>query len=70
MLYYQGRPQDLRGGGQEIFFSELEICMWRSDMLRMAKAYALLGGSGVCPLPRENFLKWCVLVYIWIRFCP
>ena len=36
----QGRPQDLRGGGQEIFFSDLEICMSRSDMLRMAKPCA------------------------------
>ena len=27
-------------GGQEIFFSDLEICMSRSDMLRMAKPCA------------------------------
>ena len=36
----QGRPQDLGGGGQEIFFSDFEICMSRSDMLRMAKPCA------------------------------
>ena len=29
--YIQGRPQDLAGGGgQEFFFSDLEICMSRS----------------------------------------
>ena len=38
----QGHPQDLvRGGGQKIDFSDLEICM-----LRMAKPCALLGCSG------------------------
>ena len=36
----QERPQDLGGGGQEIFFSDFEICMSRSDMLRMAKPCA------------------------------
>ena len=45
-----------RGGGQEIFFPDLGICMSRSDMLRMAKPCALLGGFGGM-LPRENFLK-------------
>ena len=40
----QGRPQDLGGGGQEFYFSDLGICMSRSDMLRMAKPCALLGG--------------------------
>ena len=45
-----------RGGGQEIFFSDLGICMSRSDMLRMAKPCALLGGFGGM-LPRENFFK-------------
>ena len=33
-------------GGQEFFFSDLGICMSRSDMLRMAKPCALLGGLG------------------------
>ena len=34
-------------------------------------ARAMLGGFGGMP-PREIFLNgaiWCVLVYIWIRFC-
>ena len=43
-----------RGGGQEYFFSDLEICMSQSDMLRMAKPCALLGGSEACP-PRKFF---------------
>ena len=50
-----------RGGGQEFFLCDLEICMSRSDMLRMAKPCALLGGFGGMP-PRENFKKWCNLV--------
>ena len=50
----QGRPQDLGGGGQELVFSDLEICMSQSDMLRMAKPCALLGGFGGM-LHRENF---------------
>ena len=53
---YQGRPQDLGGGGQEIFFSDLGICMSQSDMLRMAKPSAVLGGFGGM-LPREFFFK-------------
>ena len=57
-----------RGGRQEFFFSDLEICMSRSDMLRMATSCALLGGFGGMH-PREIFLKWCALVYILIRFC-
>ena len=36
-------------GGPRIFFSDLGICMSRSDMLRIAKPCALLGGSGTCP---------------------
>ena len=66
----RGVPRIWQGGGQEFFFfSDLEICMSRSDMLRMAKPCALLGGFGGMP-PRENFLKWCNLVYILNRFCP
>ena len=64
----QGRPQDLaEGGGQEFFFSDLEICMSRSYMLRMAKPYALVGGFGGMP-PRENFLKLCNLVRFGVYF--
>ena len=63
----QGRPQDLAGGGPRIFFSDLEICMSRSDMLRMAKPCALLGGFGGMP-PREIFLKWCNLVRFGVYF--
>ena len=63
----QGRPQDLGGGGQEIFFSDLEIRMSRSDMLRMAKPCALVGGFGGMP-PRENFLTWCNLVRFGVYF--
>ena len=63
----QGRPQDLGGGGQEFFFPDLGICMSRSDMLRMAKSCALLGGFGGM-LPRENFLKRCNLVRFRVYF--
>ena len=56
-----------RGGGQEFVFSNLEICMSRSDMLRMAKPCALLGGFGGM-LPRENFLKRCNLVRFRVYF--
>ena len=63
----QGRPQDLGGGGPRIFFSDLGICMSRSDMLRMAKPCALLGGFGGM-LPRENFLKRCNLVSFRVYF--
>ena len=45
-----------RGEGQEFFFSDLGICMSQSDMLRMAKPCALLGGFGGMP-PRENVFK-------------
>ena len=52
----RGVPRIWQGGGQEFFFSDLEICMSRSDMLRMAKLCALLGGFGGMP-PREKFFK-------------
>ena len=63
----QGRPQDLGGGGARIFFSDLGICMSRSNMLRMASPCALLGGFGGM-LPRENFLKRCNLVRFRVYF--
>ena len=65
-LKTQGRPQDLGGGGGQEF-SDLGICMSRSDMLRMAKPCALLGGFGGM-LPRENFLKRCNLVRFRVYF--
>ena len=43
------------GGGQEFFFSDLGIYMSRSDMLRMAKPCALLGGFGGMLPPRIFF---------------
>ena len=52
---WQGRPQDLAGGGQEFFFPDLEICMSQSNMLRMAKPCALLGGFG--GMPPEKIFK-------------
>ena len=67
LMNKQGRPQDLGGGGQEFFFSDLGICMSRSDMLRMAKPCALLGGFGGMP-PREIFLKRCNLVRFRVYF--
>ena len=60
-------PRIWQGGGQEFFFSDLEICMSRGDMLRMAKPCVLLGGFGGM-LPRENFLKWCNLVRFGVYF--
>ena len=54
-------------GGPIIFFSDLQICMSRSDMLRMAKPCALLGGFGGM-LPQENFLKRCNLVRFGVYF--
>ena len=65
-MTHQGRPQDLAGGGgQDFFFSDLEICMSRSHAL-------CSGGSGACPPLEKTFLNraiWCVLVYILITFC-
>ena len=56
-----------RGGGQEIFFPDLGICMSRSDMLRMAKPCAVFGGFGGM-LPRKKFLKRCNLVRFRVYF--
>ena len=64
---YRGVPRIWEGGGQEFFFSDLGICMSRSDMLRMAKPCAFLGGFGGM-LPRENFLKRCNLVRFRVYF--
>ena len=44
-----------RGEGQEFFFSDLGICMSQSDMLRMAKPCALLGGVRRHAPPRNFF---------------
>ena len=66
----RGVPRIWQGGGKN-FFSDLENCMSRSDMLRMAKPCALLGGFGGMS-PEKIFLNgeiWCVLEYILIRFC-
>ena len=70
IVTYRGVPRIWEGGGQEYFFWDLEICMSQSDMLRMAKPCALLGGFGGMP-PEKIFINgaiWCVLVHIWIRF--
>ena len=67
LICNQGRPHDWAGGGPRFFFSYLEICMSRSDMLRMAKPCALLEGFGGMP-PREFFLKWCNLVRFGVYF--
>ena len=56
-----------RGGPRNFFFSDLGICMSRSDMLRMAKPCALLGGFGGM-LPRKIFLKRCNLVRFRVYF--
>ena len=66
-MYGRGVPRIWQGGGQEIFFSDLENCMSRSDMLRMAKPCALLGGFGGMA-SREKFLKWCNLVRFGVYF--
>ena len=66
-IHSRGVPRIWEGGGQEIFFSDLGICMSRSDMLRMAKPCALLGGFGGM-LPREIFLKRCNLVRFRVYF--
>ena len=66
VIHTSGASPGFGGGAKNVFFSDLDICMSRSDMLRMAK-----GGSGACS-PENFFLNcaiWCVLVYILIRFC-
>ena len=55
-IRFRGVARIWEGGGQEYLFSDLEIGMSQSDMLRMAKPCALLGGFGGM-LPRENFFK-------------
>ena len=62
-MYSGALPGFGRGGpeGHKFFFSELEICMSRSDMLRIVKPCALLGGFGGM-LPQEFFFKLCNLV--------
>ena len=63
---WQGRPQDLGGGGQEFFF--------RFGNLHVAKRHAAHGetmriarGFGGM-LPREKFLKRCNLVRFSVYF--
>ena len=71
---FRGVPRIWQGGGQEFFFPDLETCMSRSDMLRMAKRHAAHGEAmrfvrGVRGhAPRENFLKWCNLVRFGVYF--
>ena len=53
-VLYRGVPRIWQGGGgKNIFFSDLEICM--------------LGGFGGMP-PPENFLKWCNLMRFGVYF--
>ena len=65
--YKQGRPQDLGGGGQEIFF-------FRFGNLHVAKRHAAHGEAmriarGVRGhAPPENFLKRCNLVRFRVYF--
>ena len=56
-----------RGGGQELFFSDLGICMSLRGMLRMAKPSALLRGFGGMLL-QEIFFKRCNLVRLRVYF--
>ena len=64
----QGRKSMFKHGGDNIGEKYTSRLL---DLFRGAKRFALLGGFGGM-LPREFFLNgaiWCVLVYIWIRFC-
>ena len=68
----RGVPRIWEGGPRIFFFSDLGICMSRSDMMRMAKPCALLGGFGGICSPEKIFSNgaiWCVLGCILIRFC-
>ena len=61
-MVYQGRPQDLGGGGQEFFFSDLGIRhAAHGEAMRIAR-----GVRGHAP--RENFLKQCNLVRFRVYF--
>ena len=66
--YDQGRSQDLGGGAKKFFCSDLESCMSRSDMLRMAKPCSLLVWFGGMPPPRKKNFKWCNLVRFGVYF--
>ena len=68
-MIYTGASPGFGRGGAKNFFSDLgiSICMSRSDMLRMAKPCALIGGFGGM-LPRENFFKRCNLVRFRVYF--
>ena len=67
MHHYQGRPQDLGGGGAKNFF-------FRFGNLHVAKRHAAHGEAmriarGVRGhAPRENFLKRCNLVRFRVYF--
>ena len=68
-LQFRGVPRIWQGGGQEFFFPDLEICMSRKFCANLGFPVPFLfQGFGGMP-PRENFLKWCNLVCILIRFC-
>ena len=54
-IYSAGASPGFGRGGQDFYFSNLRIGMSRSDMLRMAKPCALLGGFGGMPPPRNIF---------------
>ena len=65
----RGVPRIWQGGGQEFFFSDLEICMSRLAKRHAAHVKAMRFGRGVRGhAPRENFLKWCNLVRFGVYF--